>query len=205
MLRELDNYKAALALPTHSGSFGFSGQYYGSPAYHESKIGLAYAMELNTNIDVGIQFNYNSIGTIGYGHASAVTFEAAMIIHVTEKFHTGIQLNNPVAGKFGTNKNEKLPFIYTAGFGYDASEKFFVSAEIIKVEDQPSTLNVSLQYKVVPQLLIRSGLSTNTSVAWFGCGIQLNTVRLDVYASYQPQLGSTPGLMLLFDNKRKEE
>ena len=82
----------------------------------------------------------------------------------------GIHINNPVGGKFGKDQQEKLSSVYTLGFGYDASEKFFVSAEIVKEEDQPVNVNAGLQYKFIPQLMARAGMSTATSSAWIGIG-----------------------------------
>jgi hypothetical protein len=88
--------------------------------------------------------------------------------------------------------------------GYDASEKFFISAEIEKEEDQPVNVNAGMQYKFLPQLLARVGMSTATSSAWFGLGLTIKTLRIDVTTNYHPQLGITPGLMLLFNFNKKE-
>jgi hypothetical protein len=110
-----------------------------------------------------------------------------------------------VGGEFGKNHSEKLPSVYTAGFGYDASEIFFFSLEIIKEEDQDVNINAGLQYKFIPQLLIRIGISSSTSSASFGIGLYLDNLRLDVAASYHPQLGISPGLLLLYNFKRKKD
>jgi len=88
--------------------------------------------------------------------------------------------------------------------GYEASEKFFVSAEIVKEEDQPVNVNAGLQYKFIPQLLARVGMSTVTSTAWMGIGLSWKSLRVDVTAAYHPQLGVTPGLMLIIQNKKMD-
>ena len=83
------------------------------------------------------------------------------------------------------------------GIGYDASEKFLVSAEIEKEEDQPVNVNAGFQYKFIPQLLVRAGMSSATSSAWVGLGLTVKTFRLDITTSYHPQLGVTPGVLIL--------
>jgi len=201
---ELNNYTAAIALPTHSGNFGLKAGYSGFSDYNDSQIGLTYARKLGNKVDIGIQFNYNGIRIAGYGNASAISFEAGTIFHITDKLHTGFHISNPVGGKFGKDHQEKLPSVYTAGFGYDASSTFFFSAEIIKEEDQPVNVNAGIQYKVIPQLLVRGGMSTATSSAWIGLGLSLKSFRMDVTSSYHPQLGITPGLLLLFNFNKKE-
>ncbi len=111
--------------------------------------------------------------------------------------NAGIHVNNPVGGKFGKDQQEKLSSVYAVGLGYEASDKFFISAEIEKEEDQPVNVNAGLQYKFIPQLLVRAGMSSATSSAWLGLGLTIKSFRLDVTTSYHPQLGITPGVLFL--------
>ena len=201
LLSELNNYTAVIGLPTKSGNFGLKANYAGFSDYNETQLGLAYARKLSNKIDVGLQFNYNSIRINTYGNASAISFEAGTVLHLTEKLHAGLHINNPVGGKFGKDQQEKLSSVYGFGLGYDASEKFLVSLEIEKEEDQPVNVNAGFQYKLISQLLVRAGMSSATSSAWLGLGLTVKSFRLDVTTSYHPQLGITPGLMLLYTGR----
>jgi hypothetical protein len=203
-LNELNNYTAVLALPTSSGNFGLKTNYYGFSDYNETQLGLAYGRKLGNKADIGAQFNYYGIRIAGYGNASAISFDLGAVLHITDKLHAGVHVANPVGGKFGKDQEGKLSSVYTIGLGYDASEKFFISAEIEKEEDQPVNVNAGMQYKFLPQLLARVGMSSATSSAWFGLGLKIKSFRIDVTTSYHPQLGITPGLMLLFNFNKKE-
>ena len=203
MLDELSLYQLAIAVPTHSGNFGIKAGYFGFSDYNESQLGLAYARKMGSKVDVGVQFNYNGIRVSSYGNASAVNFEIGTILHLTDKLSAGVHAYNPVGGKFGKNAEEKLASVYSFGLGYEASEKFFVSAEIEKEENQPVNVNAGMQYKFLPQLLARAGITTNTSNVYGGVGLFLKTFRLDVVASYHPQLGVTPGLQLVYNFSKK--
>jgi hypothetical protein len=203
MLDELSLYQLAIAVPTNSGNFGVKAGYFGFSDYNESQMGLAYARKLGTKVDVGVQFNYNGIQISGYGNSSAINFEIGTILHLTDKLNAGVHAYNPVGGKFGKNAEEKIASVYTFGIGYEASDKFFVSAEIEKEENQPVNVNAGTQYRFLPQFMARAGISTNTSNVYAGVGLFLKTFRLDVMASYHPQLGVTPGLLLLYDFKKK--
>lgn len=99
---------------------------------------------------------------------------------------------------WGKNEEEKLPAVYSAGLGYDASEDFFVSTEIEKVEDLPLNVNASIQYKFADRFLARGGVSTASSVYFLGVGFRIQNFRFDVTASVHPQLGVTPGLLLIY-------
>jgi hypothetical protein len=204
MLAELNCYRAVFALPTRSGNFGLNAGYSGFTEFNETQFGLVYARKLGKKLDIGAQFNYNGIRIGAYGSAAAISFELGTIMHVSERLHAGIHINNPVGGKFGEDQQEKLSSVYTIGIGYEASDKFFISSEIVKEEDQPVNVNAGLQYKFLPQLLVRTGVSTATSTVWMGTGLSWKSFRIDVSASFHQQLGITPGLLVLFNFKSKE-
>jgi hypothetical protein len=131
-------------------------------------MGLAYARKLGSKVDIGVQFNYNGIQVSGYGNSSAINFEIGTIFHLTDKLHAGVHAYNPVGGKYGKNSEEKLASVYTVGLGYEASDKFFISAEIEKEENHPVNINGGIQYKFLPQLMARAGIATNTSQVYAG-------------------------------------
>lgn len=204
MLDELSLYQLAIVVPTNSGNFGVKAGYFGFSEYNESQIGFAYGRKLGTKVDVGVQFNYNGVQISGYGNASAVNFEIGTILHLTEKLNAGVHVYNPVGGKFGKNAEEKIASVYGFGLGYEASDKFFVSTEIEKEENQNVNVNAGMQYRFLPQLLARAGIATNTSNVYAGVGLNLKTFRIDVVASYHPQLGVTPGLSLIYVSSKKK-
>lgn len=204
LLSELNNYIAAIGLITNSGNFGVKANYSGFTDYNETQLGLAYGRKLGSKLDIGAQFNYNSVSIANdYGSATAISFELGTILHLTDKLNAGLHINNPIGGKFGKDQQEKLSSVYGFGIGYEASEKFFISTEIEKEEDQPVNVNAGFQYKFIPQLLVRAGMASATSSAWLGLGLTLKSFRLDVTTSYHPQLGITPGVMMLFNFKSK--
>lgn len=207
LVEELNLYSAVLALPTKSGNFGIQADYFGFKNYNESQIGLAYARSLGSKIDVGVKFNYYSIKIPAYGNANNVNFEAGLLLHLTDKLHAGLHVFNPVGGKLGKNENEeKLASAYKVGLGYEASDKFFISSEVVKQEDQPVNVNIGFQYNFLKQFIMRAGIATATNNSYVGVGLNLKQFRLDVVTSYHPQLGFTPGVLIIFDfGKQKNE
>jgi hypothetical protein len=203
MLNELNDYTAAIGVPLHPGAAGLKAHYSGSGDYNETQLGLAYARNLGARAGVGVQFNYNGIRIAGYGSASTVSFETGVVFHITEKLHAGFHVNNPVGGRFGKDQQERLPSIYTVGFGYEASQQFFLGAEITKEEDQPVNVNAGIEYRLIPRLSFSGGVTSSTSSCWIGAGIVFKMFELNVTTAYHPQLGITPGLLLLFNLKEK--
>lgn len=210
-LAALNAYTLATALPTKLGNFGIQLNYSGFKNFSENKIGLAYAKTLGSKIDVGVQFNYYGYRIPGYNKSSAIYAEAGAIIHFTEKLNGGIHVYNPVGGKLGTSAThsgdgEKLASAYKFGLGYDASEHFFISSEIIKEEDKPVNVIAGVQYHFAKQFFARAGFSSESPTIFAGAGIGWKNWRIDVGGSYHPQLGFSPGVLLLtnFGNKKVE-
>ena len=210
MLGETSAYTLAASLPTRLGNFGIQLNYAGFKNFNENKIGLAYARKLGKLVDIGIQFNYYGYRIPAYGNASTINFEIGALLHVTGKLNAGFHVYNPVAGKLGNsatprNDEEKLASAYKFGLGYDASEKFFISGEIIKEEDKAVNIIAGLQYHFAKQFFAKAGFISESGTPYAGAGIGWKNLRLDISTSYHPQLGLSPGILLIMDFKSKAE
>jgi len=204
-LVETTFFSAIAAFPTKQGNFGLQADYFGYKNFNETQVGIAYARNVGKKLDLGIKFNYYSFRIPGYQNAGAVNFEAGAIAHLTEQVHVGIHFYNPVGAKFSKTANEKLPAIFKFGIGYDASENFFIGAEIIKEESLPVNVAAGMQYNFEKQFFAKAGIQTENSSPYFGAGIFMKNFRLDVSAAFHPQLGVTPGIQLIFDLKNQQE
>jgi hypothetical protein len=207
LLAATSSYAVAAAIPTKLGNFGLSVNYAGFKNFNENKIGLAYGRSLGKKVDIGVQFNHYGYRVPIYGNASAIFFEAGAIMHFTDKFNGGFHIYNPVGGKLNNAEGEKLASAYKLGFGYDASDNFFITSEIIKEEDKPVNVVAGFQYQFAKQFFARAGFMSESTTAYAGVGLSWKNLRLDVAGSYHPQLGFSPGLMLLtnFGKEQKEE
>lgn len=205
LLSETSVYTLGAALPTSLGNFGIQLNYAGFKNYNENKIGLAYARKLGKLVDVGVQFNYYGYRIPAYGNASTINFEIGAMLHLTDKLNAGLHVYNPVGGKLGKNSNEKLAAAYKIGLGYDASDRFFISSEIIKEEDKAVNVIAGLQYQFAKQFFAKAGFISGSTTAYAGAGIAWKNLRLDISASYHPQLGFSPGILLIMNFKSKKE
>lgn len=203
MLQELNLVSGAIALPMKNGGMGITVNRFGFTDYNEMQAGLAYSKKLSSQVDMGIQLNYNTITIAGYGNASAISVEIGSIWHFTERLHGGIHLYNPSGSKYGKNAVQKIPAVFKVGFGYEDGKNFFTSIEIAKEEGQPVNVNVGLQYAFYKQFFMRFGIATGANNTFAGIGLKWNVCRIDLSGSYHPQLGFTPGLSLIFSFKQQ--
>lgn len=197
LLADNSVYGFAGAFRSRLGNFGVQANYSGFSNFNEQKAGLAYARSLGKKVDIGVQFNYYGYRIPTYGNASTVNFEIGAILHLTDKLNAGIHAYNPVGGKLDKEQDEKLASAYKLGLGYDASENFSVSAEMVKEEDRDINVVGGIQYQFKKQFFARAGFMSETGSAFGGVGVGWKNLRLDVSGSYHPQLGFSPGLLLI--------
>lgn len=204
LLAETNMYSAIVAAPTKDGNFAFQADYFGFKNYNESQLGIAYARSVGKNLDLGIKFNYYSFRIPGFESSSTVNFEIGAIAHLTDKLNAGIHFYNPVGGKLSKTENDRLTSIYSFGLGYEVSDIFLISSEIIKADDLPVNVNVAMEYDFAEQFFARFGIASQNGSPFAGAGVCWENFRLDVSASYHPQLGLSPGLMLIMNLKKKK-
>lgn len=198
LLAATSMYAIAVAIPSSKGNFGVNIKYGGFKSFNESQIGLAYAKSLGKKVDIGVQFNYYSYKIPSYSSASTINFEIGAMVHLTDKLNLGIHVYNPIGGKL-VKTDEKLTAAYKVGLGYDISESFYISSEILKEENFPVNVNSGVQYRFMKQFFARVGIVSATSTGYAGFGVAWSNLRLDVTGSYHPQLGISPGLLLIFN------
>ncbi len=205
LLSALNQYTAAGVFTTQSGNFGVQADYFGYSNYNETQLGLGYARSLGSKVDIGVKFNYFNLRLPVYGNASTFHFEAGVVMHLSDKLHAGFSVFNPVGGVLNKQTKEKIAAVYRGGFGYEASERFFITAEIIKEENKNVGVNAAFQYALVKQFLLRGGINTLNSQPFVGAGIKMGQLRLDVAVNYHPQLGVSPAVMFLFNFKQQND
>jgi hypothetical protein len=198
-LKELSLYTAALSIPTSSGNFGIKADHFGDLSYNESAVGLAYGRRLGEKLDIGVQFNYYNFKTQGYGSASSINAEGGILYHLTESLNIGFHMYNPGGSQLGKSGEEYLPSIYSAGFGYNVSPKLYIGASIEKQEHEPLNVVGGLHYYFDNKLSACGGIGSATSTYYIGFGVLVKGLQLNVLAAMHPQLGVTPGLLLIFN------
>jgi hypothetical protein len=204
MMPELANYLFAIAVPISAGNTGLCFSRFGSKGYAQSRIGIAYARPIDKKIDIGIQFNYHSIKIEGYGTAAVAGFEIGSMFHFSDRFHFGVHIENPVGGKFGLNREEKLPSIIETGFGYRPSETFFMTAILTKQESVPVNVKIGFDYRMHSKMKFCAGINSEMGSYWFGAVLLMPRFSVSIFSSIHSRLGPTPGMMLNYEMTQKK-
>lgn len=200
LLSELSSIGGGFALPTKSGTFGISVNYFGFESYNESKIGLAYGRKLMENLSLGVQFDVLNTRIEENGSKLLYTFEIGLQSELIENLLIGIHIFNPV--RLEIIEDEFLPSVFRAGGTYKASKKVLLHAELEKDFDFPFIFKSGIEYALVENFWLRTGVQTNPTAVSFGIGYKIkNGFHFDLASNYHQVLGFTPGLSVGYNFK----
>ena len=190
-IKELSTHVAIFALPVSGGVFGLNVAYTGFELYNETKIGLAFGKKLSKSFNVGIQGDYLGIYADGStNNKNSFTFEIGAQKRLMRDLTLGIHIFNPIAVKL--NETEVIPSIFKLGLRYDANSKVSVFTETELENGENGILKAGLEYKIIEQLQLRTGFSTNPAKNTFGIGYTLNNIKVDIAINRHQLLGYSP-------------
>lgn len=203
LLNELQGLSTGIALPTNSGTFGLSLNYFGFEDYNEQRAGLAYARQLVDKLSIGAQLLVLNTQIAEYGNKANVTFELGLLAEILPQLNLGLHLYSPARIELTTD--EYLPSVFKLGLSYLPSDKLLILAELEKDIDYDLRTKLGLEYNILDQLSMRLGLATQPINLSFGLGYQLkNGLTLDIASSYHEILGFTPsaGIIMAFGKEK---
>jgi hypothetical protein len=204
MLKELDNYTMAASGSLGKGGFGISFQYSGDADYNEQSFELGYGKNLG-RMELGIHFEYLRDKAAGYPGIGFGSSGIGMCFHVSEQLITGWELGLPVFGRVGETDPEKGPQFFRMGFGYEWGTDLFLAVQIEKLSGLPMSVIGSIEYRYGEQFFFSFGVNSSVGSPFFKTGWKKNRLCIQLYALYEPVLGFTPGLLLLWEHKKKKE
>ena len=190
-IKELSTHVAIFALPVSGGVFGLNVAYTGFELYNETKIGLAFGKKLSKSFNLGIQVDYLGIYADGStNNKNSFTFEIGAQKRLMRDLTLGTHIFNPIAVKL--NETEVIPAIFKLGLRYDANSKVSVFTETELENGENGILKAGLEYKMIEQLQLRTGFSTNPAKNTFGIGYTLNNIQVDIAINRHQLLGYSP-------------
>lgn len=199
LIKEMASQSGAFTLKTRHGVIGASIGYSGDANYSNTRAGLGYAMKFGNRFAAGIQLDY--IGTtLGeeYGKRSNITFDAGIMVRITEQLMFGAHTFNPMHVKLSDYNNESIPATLNAGFAYTFTDKLILTAEAYKNSEFPMEFRSGAEYKLSRIAYARLGLSTNPARYTFGFGLEMKNLTIDLSSSYHQILGYSPQFSLQY-------
>ena len=199
LFKELGTKAGVFALPVNSGTFALSFSQFGFNLYNENKVGLAYAMPLGKNFNAGVQIDYLLTQLAeNYGKKGLFTFEIGLLAKLSEKIYVGTQIYNPLRVKLTENVEERIPSYIRFGMTYIFSPVLNVIAELEKDINYKPLFKLGIEYEMIKNVYLRTGVANNPSVFSFGFGINMKNLKIDFGTSRHNTLGYSPALSVSY-------
>jgi len=124
---------------------------------------------------------------------------------IAEKLLIGAHVNNPLRLTLDDETDEKLPTVMRFGLNYSPSKKISVLVEVEKDIDYSPVYKFGLEYLPVEKLALRGGFNANPFQGFFGVGLNLKNLSIDVASAFHPVLGVSPQLSLAYAFGKKNK
>jgi hypothetical protein len=204
MLKELESYQIASSYILGKGGIGIALQHSGDADYSEQSLELAYGKKLG-HLEIGIRFDYLRDQAEGYPGLGFGSSGIGIRFHISEKLITGWELGLPVFGGAGKMNTETGPQFFRMGFGYEMRTDLFLAFQILKASGSPVHIISSLEYRFGENFFFSFGINSYADSPWFKSGWKKNRLCIQLYTSYEPVLGLSPGLVLLWEAKNRKQ
>jgi hypothetical protein len=202
-LKELENTEMASCFPVGNGGSGIALQHSGDAGYNEQGLELAYGIKAG-RLQIGTGFAYLLDQAAGY---RAVSFGSACMgicFHVTDKLTTGWVVGLPVFGIAGKTNPEKGPQFFKMGFGYECRPDLFMSILVEKDAGLPLAVTAFTEYRYGELFSCAFGINGLAGAVYFKSGWKKNRLGIQIYTLFEPVLGFSPGIAILWEGKNRK-
>ncbi|MFD2786963.1 hypothetical protein [Hymenobacter rubripertinctus] len=171
------------------GTVGFTAQRFGGTLYSEQRLGLGYGYQLGTvRVGARVEVLQTSIQGLGSRRVVAASLGGQADI-IPRRLTFGATLYNLNQARLAEYQDERLPTVLRAGLAWRPAEKVLLLVETEKDVEQDADFKAGLEYRPLPALALRAGLSTLSSQLTGGVGLRTGAFRIDYAAAWHETLG----------------
>ncbi|MEO9869676.1 PorV/PorQ family protein [Ekhidna sp.] len=183
------------------GNAGVGFYKFGDDIFSQQRIHLAIGNKIQmVSLGLGLDLLQYNISTIGTNQALAIQFGG--IAEITPKMSFGAHIFNLNQAEISSETGEKIPTIMKGGFSYRPSSELMLNIEVEKDLDFDEIIKAGLEYQIIENVFVRTGISTNPSLGAFGVGFHPKNFKLDYAFSNDSNLGNIHEVSLAYSFKK---
>ena len=190
---ELSDEYLSLAIPSKFFNVGVAFNFFGYADYHEMMAAVTVARRFGVAA-VGIEFDYFNMflpDEVGYRHA--FTAQVGLQLDVTDRCVVGFRMFNPSFSRIDYNDvARKLPVMMHVGCNYRFVDDLDLLVEVGYVLDRGVDWAVGMEYRIMPELLVRAGArGCDYVIPSLGVGVCFAGFRFDLTAEADFRIGTS--------------
>ncbi|MFY0253778.1 hypothetical protein ACDQ55_07455 [Chitinophaga sp. 30R24] len=189
LLKDIPFYAAILAISGQQGTFSGHVVRLGNTAWYRQTVGLAYGRSLGKHIGAGLQFNYGSTMAQGVSALTAFSYTGGLLWHISEQFHTGVQIGQIVGQPPG----------YSGGIGFEASRDCLITGEVSRT-GTTTGVKAAACYRIIRALALEVGIASRPANQYAAVAFYVRSLRIELSGGFHSQLGITPATSLIWQH-----
>jgi hypothetical protein len=204
---QVEGFKSAAAclnLPWKHFNFGLGTYYFGDDIYNEGKFSAGVSHKINF-VSLGASCNYLQYNVLEYGTAHSWVLEMGGRVQIHPLLHFGASVFNINRATLSNQQSIAVPTVMKAGFSYQPVQSATWNIEIEKDPERKTSLRTGIEYGLVKQVLLRTGVSTYPSAGHFGIGFVAKKGNFDYALSQNNRLGLSHQVSASIKIKSKNE
>lgn len=196
-VRELGYRSAAIIIPSGDVPLGLICTNSGFPEYRRLALGFASGMKVAENVSAGIRIDFSSQSTTGeYRNEHSVSFEAGMLIGISDRCNLGISLFNPLPAAL---LDKKGVTVLRTGLGVRQNDQIWYGTELEISTERPAELMAGFEYRLQESFRLSSGYRTGHASFSFGLGYNLDKISIDLGFETHRHLGVTTSISIIYN------
>lgn len=203
-LEGMQSFYAGLAAHTTHGSFAFLLQQQGNQLNSYQKFSLAYARQLGSRFDAGLQFNLHRELFAGYGNRKAISGSLGCSFQLGASLFAGLSLQDPFFFLPEESKTARINSRYLFFMAYDFSDLFQLGFQFVLTEGAQASSGFSFHYSPHLRCKILAGINTFDGSMMLGVSYAIHRMQLQANISQHSLLGPSPAFGITHLGKEDE-
>ena len=192
-ITELSDIAIAASYPIKYGVILGGIHSYGFDLYRETDIQLGWMMSY-ADLKSAIKIHYDHVAFGGsYGNDGSIGIDIGLLFPIHEKVDIGASATNLNRPEIGVDGQER-PRLLSVGIAYKPLDKGLILLDILKDVRYPIATRVGIEYPLLDQLVIRTGIGNNPINTTFGAGLVFGSWNVNFSVEKHQELGWSPGI-----------
>lgn len=185
----LGNYNTKFA------NIGLGIERFGDKLYNEQKLGLAIGKSTNM-ISLGLKVSYFQAAIENFTSKNTLLTEFGVMTKLSSKLQLGFHAYNLTGAKLFASQH--IPTILRLGLSFTPTKQILLVAEAEKNIELPTYIKAGIEYQIVKDFYLRTGLTSKLNHAHFGFGFQSKQFIFDYALSSHSALGFSNHLSISY-------
>ena len=183
------------------GNAGVGFYKFGNDLFSQQRVHVVVGNQFQmVSLGIGIDLLQYSISTVGTQHAFALQFGG--IVEITPQFYFGAHIFNLNQVKLVKETNEKVPTVMKGGISYRSSSELMINLEVEKDLYFAEIIKVGLEYQIIENVYLRTGISSEPFLGAFGLGFSSGKIQSDYAYANDSRLGAIHEFSISYSFKK---